>query len=262
MDGKWAIILCGGRGSRLGSITDTVPKPLVEVHGKPVLWYTFWTLYNHGFRNFILPLGYKGEVIESYMAEITKGLFCNIICVDTGEDTSIAGRILKIQDCIPQDQDFFLLNSDTIFEFDIDAMLELHQAENALVTLSSVEVISTWGLITIDGDTIRGFDRQRKVRHLVSDTLPGMYGLVNSGLAWLNKRALGYVDLEACGDFESALYTRIIDMGRAAHFPIKGEWFPIDTPKDLRTINLAEEDRHGTGDMAKSVHDKLANLIP
>jgi len=255
--GHWAVLLCGGRGSRMGDLTEAAPKPLVEVHGKPILWYSFWTLYDHGFRNFVLPLGYKGEMIADYFAEISAGLDCEVHCVDTGEDSPIAHRIHKVQDRIPEGQDFFLLNSDTIFEFDIEEMLAVHREKNALVTLSSVEVISTWGLITVDGDRIIGFDRQRKVRHLLSDDLPGKHGLVNSGLAWLSKDALREIDLLTCSDFESTLYPHLIEIGRAAHYQIHGEWFPIDTPKDVRTINLEESDRHGSGHMAKAVRDKL-----
>ncbi len=246
----------------MGALTEDRPKPMIEVHGKPILWYSFWTLYNHGFRHFILPIGYLGQEIEAYIAELTEELDCRIECVDTGETTPINLRIQMIRHLIPEGANFFLLNSDTIFDFDVEAMLEIHRAQNALVTLSSVEVVSTWGLITIDDDRVVGFDRQRKVRHLVSDDLPGKYGLVNSGLAWLNKAALNLVDLETCGDFETAIFQRAIDLGRAAHYEIHGDWFPVDTPKDLHVLNLMEEDRHRAGEIAKEVRDRLNDLAP
>ena len=90
--GRWAVLLCGGRGSRLGEATEAIPKPLVKVHGKPILWFSFWTLYDHGFRNFVLPLGYKGGMIEAYIREISREVDVNLQCVDTGLDTPIAGR--------------------------------------------------------------------------------------------------------------------------------------------------------------------------
>jgi len=258
VDGKWAVILCGGRGSRMGPVTDAIPKALAEVHGKPILWFIFWTLHNHGFRNFIFPLGYHGAQIESYMHSINDDSDCRITCIDTGEDTPIGLRIQQIREFIPDGEDFFLLNSDTIFDFDIEEMLNVHQESNSLLTLSSVEVVSIWGLIITDGDRLTGFDRQRKIRHLTSDDLPGKYGLINSGLAWLNKDALNEIDLNNCADFETELYKRIIEIGRASHYQIRGEWFPIDTPKDLNVINLTENDVHGRGHIAKAVHDKLA----
>lgn len=257
--GKFAVILCGGRGSRMGALTQATPKPLVEVHGKPILWYILHALHKYGFRTIILPLGYQGQMVEAYVREVCRTLGCQVLARDTGEDTSIAGRIKQIADLIPEDEDFFLLNSDTIFDFDIAAMHDLHKKSNALVTLSSVEVTSAWGLITMDGDRLAGFERERKVRRLVSDDHAGQYGLVNSGLAWLNKKALSHVDLDRCGDFESALYPFVIDLGRAAHFQIRGSWFAIDTPKDLHIINLEVEDRHRTGHSARAMRDKLLN---
>jgi glucose-1-phosphate cytidylyltransferase len=245
----------------MGDLTEKIPKPLVEVHDKPILWYSFWGLYSAGFRKFILPLGYKGEMIQSYITALTKGLECEVLCVDTGVDTSIAERIDNVQHLLDENEDFFLLNSDTLFDFNIEEMLAVHRREQALVTLSSVEVVSTWGLIILDDQgRLAAFDRQRKVRHLIPNDESGHRGLVNSGLAWLNQAALKEVDLKSGQDFESSLYTRVIEMGRAAHYQITGEWFPIDTPKDLRVINLAEEDRHGAGHKAKAIHSKYTDI--
>ena len=64
---SWAVMLCGGLGSRMGSLTSKTPKSLLMVSGKPIIWYSFWTLYKYGFRNFILPLGYLGNMIHEYM---------------------------------------------------------------------------------------------------------------------------------------------------------------------------------------------------
>ena len=257
---KWAVILCGGRGSRLGSLTDDRPKPLIEVHYKPIIWYTFWSLYRYGFRNFILPLGYKGEMIENYIGNASRDTGCNILCVDTGEDSSIASRIDQIAPFIPDHENFFILNSDTIFDFDIDGMYQLHKAEDALVTLSSVEVISTWGLILLKGDAVVGFDRERKVHRMTAVDASSLEGVVNSGLAWLNKDALAYVNLNTCDDFETSLYSKLIEIGRAAHFRLRGCWFPIDTPKDLQIVNLAVNDRHASGHQAKAVKEVLLSF--
>lgn len=250
---KLAIILCGGRGSRLGSITDNMPKPLVEVRGKPILWYTVMNLYHQGFRKFIFPLGYKGEMIRKY----TEGLLCDLYeypqrwFVDTGEDTPIASRIDQIKKHIPDHSDFFLVNGDTLFDFDIDEMYQKHKDENALVTLSSVEVVAPWGLIHVWDDRVTGFDRERKIRH-VGGGYRGSPGVINSGLAWINKDALGLIDLDDCGDFETSLYQAVIAEDRCSHYEIKGMWYPIDTQKDLENINREmgrEEDRFRVEDL-------------
>ena len=257
VQGKWAVVLCGGRGSRMGPLTEDRPKPLIEVHGKPILWYVFFSLYRHGIRNFVFPLGYKGTMIETYILEVSRNLGCNVICVDTGEDSSIAFRILQIAPLLPDHVDFLLLNSDTIFDFDVDDMYRTHKAANALVTLSSVEVVSSWGLILLRGDKLMGFDRERKVHRMISKESPSLEGVVNSGLAWLNKDAFGVIDLKTCGDFETSLYSKLIEMGRAVHYRLKGCWFPIDSPKDLHIVNLSVDDRYASGHAARAVKDRL-----
>jgi len=258
-ENKWVVILCGGRGSRMGAITEDLPKSLVEVQGKPILWYTLLTLYEQGFRNYILPLGYNGDMIKSYINRGFRNMDCDIQCIDTGESTSIAKRMLQISGMIPEKSDFFLINSDTFFKFDIGAMYDLHKRQNALLTLSSVEIVSAWGLILMHQGSLVGFDRERKVRHLVFEKDRTIEGHVYSGFAWINKAALRYADMETCGDFESSLYPKIINIGRAAHFEIEGVWFPIDTPKDLQLINMLIHDKHGIGHVVRDTKESLSS---
>jgi glucose-1-phosphate cytidylyltransferase len=253
---KWAVVLCGGRGSRMGTITDTIPKPLVEVHGKPIIWYSILKLHKHGFKNFIFPLGYKGEMIKEYLEKEFRGLDLLFLCRDTGEDTPPSQRIYQIKDMIPDHEDFFLLNSDTIFDFNISAMYAKHKRSNALLTLSSVQVVSTWGLIQMrqgfsGEDEIIGFDRERKIQHVSTDSDPNRYGLINSGLAFLNKDALDVVDLNSHINFENVLYQILITAGRAAHFELRGVWYPIDTQKDLDIVNMLTQDAGHSAQMVK-----------
>jgi glucose-1-phosphate cytidylyltransferase len=247
-DSKWVVMLCGGLGSRMGSLTEDCPKPMLLVRGKPIIWYSFWSLYNKGFRNFILPIGFLGHVIRNYVTEITKDLDCNISFVETGRDACIASRIQQILHLIPENKDFFLINSDTLFAFDIDGMLKHHVAKNALVTLSSVEIISPWGVLTVCGDDIIDFDRDRKIQRLVSSQVTNGYGVVNSGLAWINKSALHFIDFENILDFETDLFRAVIAEKKMSHFALDGIWVPIDTPKDLEAINYIQssDEKHDT----------------
>ena len=202
---KWAVMLCGGFGSRMGSLTEEVPKPLLIIHERPIIWYSFWTLYKNGFRNFILPLGYLGHMVEEYITEISKDVECNIHFIDTGIETSIAERIKKVSYLIPKDESFFLLNTDTVFDFDVNS-------------------------------------KDRKVQRFMSSHLNDGYGVVHSGLAWIQKSALDYIDFENIGDdFETALFGSAIREQRMAHFPLEGIWVPIDTPKDLAAMNYRLE---------------------
>lgn len=212
-------------------------------------------LYKHGFRNIILPVGYRGDMIRAYVQDHELSRHnVQFHCVETGLDTSIAGRIQQVRHLIPEHGDFFLINSDTIFDFDVGRMHRLHKEKGALVTLSSVEVVPSWGIILVDGEELVGFDRKRRV-HQFQYAGTGATGVVNSGLAWLNKDALDTVELESVVEFETELYQHVISLGKAAHFRLEGIWFPIDTPKDLNVINMG---KGGSGGLAQSVRDEFA----
>jgi len=254
---KVAVILCGGPGSRMGSLVSDAPKTLLKVHGKPILWYIFWSLYKCGFRKIVLPLGYEGAQIEDYIEGLSSNTDCEILAVKTGMDTTIAQRIDLISNIIHDDSDFFLLNSDTIFDFDIEKMYQMHTSTNSLVTLSSVEVASPWGIMSVKDEELVGFARARRVSKLISGEAKEGYGLVNSGLAWINKSSLELIELDDCPDFETTLYQKVIDIKRASYFQITGLWVPFDTPKDLNTINLTIEDEPTHSVVARDVLRKL-----
>ena len=255
---KCALMLCGGLGSRMGSLTENTPKPLLLIHEKPIIWYSFWSLYKNGFRNFILPLGYLGNNIKKYINEISRDVECTIHFVDTGLDTSIANRIKQVSHLIPEGESFFLLNTDTVFDFDINSMYKHHIVREDLVTVSTVEVTTPWGMLTVVGDKIIDFDKDRKVQRFMSSHLKDGYGVVHSGLAWIKKSALDYIDFENMGDdFETDLFGEVIRKQRISHFALEGIWVPIDTPKDLEAMNYRLE----FGDYSNSsIKDMNSNI--
>ena len=234
----WVIVLCGGRGSRLGSVTESIPKSLVLIHDKPIIWYTFLTLYKDGFRKFVFPLGYRGSMIEEFISKEFYSLDCKIRFIDTGEDTPISQRLHKVSNQIADEDDFFLINGDTFFDFDILGMYHFHRRKNALATLSSVKIISDYGILIEEGGQLKNFSREEEVSHFTLNRKKNARGYVNSGFVWLNKDALKLIDLENCKNFEQELFQKVIKMGRAAHFKIDGNWFSVDTKK-ATTANAA-----------------------
>ena len=256
----WAVVLCGGFGSRMGALTNDIPKPLIQIHEKPILWYILMTLRKYNVKNLIFPLGYKGDMLKDYIMTNFGSSDFNLHCVDTGVDSSIAHRISKISGIIPENADFLLLNSDTIFDFDLDAMLKLHKSSNALITLSSIEIISSWGLIhKRKDDTLSGFSRERKAHYLASNDDPDQRGYIYSGIGFMNKNALQHVDLENCNDFEQDLFSNIIKIGRASLYEIEGSWFAIDTAKDLQIINQLTGDKNNRGQKVHAIKEKLSD---
>jgi glucose-1-phosphate cytidylyltransferase len=260
LENQWVIVLCGGRGSRLGTVTESIPKSLALVHDKPIIWFAFLTLYDAGFRKFIFPLGYRGSMIEEFLSKKLGGLDCEMRFIDTGEDTPISKRLHNVSDQISEGDDFFLINGDTFFNFDILEMFHLHRRESALATLSTVEIISEYGILVEEDGQLKDFSREEKVSYLSLKRKSNARGHVNSGFVWLNKDALKLIDLENCENFEHELFPKIIKMGRAVHFKIEGSWFSVDTNKDLNIINMREGNQKELGEMVKKTKENFLKI--
>ncbi len=237
MKEKIAVVLCGGKGSRMGGLTKNLPKPLLKIHGKPIIWYSIKMLNLYGFNKIIFPLGYKGEKIKKYLNKEFFKQKKNFHFVDTGINSSISKRIYMIKDIIPENTNFFMINSDTLFNFNIDKMFKDHVNNSNWLTLSSVDLSVKWGLIIFDGKKLVDFDRKRTISNLRIKGNIKKFAKVNSGLAIINKNALKYFNKnDYC--FESSLYKKMIKMKKAKNFNLKGMWYPIDTEKDLQTVNI------------------------
>lgn len=242
MKERTAVILCGGRGKRLGAIGDQLPKTLVNVHGKPILWYIFMQLYAAGFRHFILPIGYRGHLVQGFIDNSFSDIDMQIDAVPTGEDTEVGLRIDRIRHLLPDDS-FLLVNGDTLFDFDVAKVADQHDASGMAVTLTSCEVVSQFGLLVFQDDKVTGFARDSIVQSLQVAAHPGGSALqarVNAGIALIRKSALDVVDLSKTHNFEIELYQALIARGQARHHTIDGFWFAIDTPKDLDIANSTQ----------------------
>jgi len=228
-----AIILCGGRGSRMGD--SNRPKALIPVHGRPIIWYIIRRLHMAGFRHFVLPAGFLGQDIRDHVETEYGDLNCDIHCLDTGEDTPIAGRIEQVRHLLPDGSAFFLTNGDALFDFDIEGMVANHSESKSSATFAVVETLSKFGLLVVDDGEVVDFERDSHVSHYtVRRGERVMDGHVYSGMAILNETALNMVDLKTCENFEKALYPKLIGETETDVFTLDGFWHAIDTPKDLQ----------------------------
>jgi glucose-1-phosphate cytidylyltransferase len=234
-----AIILCGGKGRRLGSMGERIPKPLAPVQGHPILWFSILRLHKEGYRHFILPLGFLGHEIRRFVEEQLCGLDAEIECIDTGEDSPVGKRLSLVRHAVRGDN-VLLVNGDTLFDFDITDMVEQHQARGASLTLSSCQILSQYGLIIVNetGEVI-DFARDSKIcEFVVSDKIKGqLVGFVNAGIAMLRREALDLPGIEISPDFEKYLYPHFARKGDVCHHEINGFWYAIDTLKDLEIAN-------------------------
>ena len=259
MQGRSAVILCGGRGKRLGTIGDELPKALVEVNGKPILWYIFIKLYLEGFRHFILPLGYRGHLIQNFIDRSLTELDVRIDAIPTGENIEVGLRLERVRHLLP-DGSFLLINGDTLFDFNVARVAEEHDASGMDATLTSCSVISQFGLVIVEGEKVTNFTRDSQVKsyqvvdrhdHRVRDAF------VNSGIAFLRTSALDAIDLGKSPNFEAELYPSLIARGTVRHYAIDGYWFAVDTPKDVEIANAGDgDDPRSAG--AATLHTKLS----
>ena len=121
-----AIVLCGGKGSRISEITKIIPKSLIKINKKPIIWFVISYLINSGIKKIILPLGYKGNQIRNYIKKEFQHHLEKIDLIDTGRDTEIFERIYKVKNLLSGYDNFLILNSDTVFDLNLhgDLLLE------------------------------------------------------------------------------------------------------------------------------------------
>ncbi len=170
------VILAGGYGSRLAEETEIRPKPLVEIGGHPILWHIMKIYAHYGFNDFVIALGYKGELIKKYMVErasLSGNLKVDfstgqvkalteirdnwrVELIDTGQDTLTGGRIKRVAPAIGN-QPFFLTWGDGVADIDIGALLKFHRAHGRLATVTAVHPPARYGSLDMDGDRVTAF---------------------------------------------------------------------------------------------------------
>ena len=149
-----AIVLCGGKGTRLGALGKKIPKAMIKIQGKEIIWYIIKILKRNRFNQIIMPLGYKGNMIRK-LAKKYKSLFSVVDLINTGENSNIGKRISLVGDRI-KSNNFLLLNGDAIFNFNI---FKKHQQRKKDITFISGENIYPYGTIGIRKGKVIDFNR-------------------------------------------------------------------------------------------------------
>jgi glucose-1-phosphate cytidylyltransferase len=218
------VILCGGRGTRLREHTETIPKPLVEIGGRPILWHVIRIYAEQGFRRFVLCTGHRGELIQDFVAanELPGGL--EIECVDTGEDTPTGGRIAKIGERLGTRR-FCATYADGVADIDLDALTRFHEQQGRLATMTVVQPELQFGIARLNGDgRVEGFTEK-----------PRFEGWINGGFFVLEPGVLDY--LEADSVLERKPLERLAAVGELSGFRHSGFWDCMDTYKDAVLLN-------------------------
>jgi glucose-1-phosphate cytidylyltransferase len=219
------VILCGGRGTRLQEHTQAIPKPLVEIGGMPIVWHVIQLYAVQGFRRFVLATGYRGELIERFVAAHAWPAGVSVECVDTGLRTQTGGRIKLLERRLAGEQRFCVTYSDGLADVDLDALLAFHTAHGALASMTVVRPRLQFGVTDIDADgRVRGFREKPTSEHWI-----------NGGFLCFSAGALEHVDGD--GALERGPLEGLAAAGELRGYRHEGFWECMDTYKDAVALN-------------------------
>ena len=239
------VILAGGFGTRLAERTDEMPKPMVEVGGRPILWHIL-KIYGHfGFNDFLIACGYRGDQIKRFFLDYrqqTSDLVIDYVhdrvdrltpaaepwrvaLIDTGDETATGGRIKRLAEHVG-DRTFLMTYGDGLADIDIHQLLAFHRNHGRLATLTVVKTPSPFGRPTLDGDRVTAFAEK--------PLAPNQW--ISGGFFVLEPEVLSYIDDDATS-FEIHSLPRLAADDQLMAYRHEGFWHPMDTLRDVRTLN-------------------------
>jgi len=234
------VILAGGFGTRLSEYTKSIPKPMVAVGGKPILWHIMSTYAKFGYKDFYIALGYKAEVIKEYflnyqtlnsdfiidlsnskiVAHQQDKIDWKVALVDTGLNSMTGGRVKRIQDFIG-DEPFLLTYGDGVADIDINALVKFHKNHGKMVTVSAVHPSARFGELDINNDVVTSFKEKPQTTQ----------GWINGGYFVVNP---DFFDLIEGDDsiLEKEPLEQAAQMGELMAYQHDGFWQCMDTKRD------------------------------
>ena len=240
-----AVILAGGLGTRIAEESDSKPKPMIEIGGKPLLWHIMKIYAHHGINDFVVCLGYKGYMIKEFffnyyrhLSDISIDLGTGehrilssqaenwrITLVDTGADTMTGGRLKRVAPHLGNET-FCMTYGDGVADIDITRELAFHKSHEKLATVGAVQPPGRFGVLSINDDRQVGSFQEKP-----SDEV----GWINGGFFVLEPRAIDYIDGDATSWEREPLANLAAD-GQLAAFQHSGFWQPCDTLRDKREL--------------------------
>jgi glucose-1-phosphate cytidylyltransferase len=239
-----AVILAGGTGSRIAEDSETRPKPMIEIGGRPILWHIMKIYSSYGINEFLICLGYKGYFIKEYFrnymihsADVTFDFVHDtttmhaaraepwkVTLIDTGLDTMTGGRLKRIGAYL-DDEPFCLTYGDGVADVAIDRLVAFHVSHGRAATVTAVRPPGRFGTLDIRGNGVSDFREKA-----ASDS-----GFINGGFFVLSPKALDYVEDDATV-WEQEPMQELARDGELMAFPHPGFWQPMDTLRDKRHL--------------------------
>jgi glucose-1-phosphate cytidylyltransferase len=240
------VILAGGFGTRISEESHLIPKPMIEIDGKPILWHIMKYYSSFGYNDFIICGGYKQFIIKEYfanyylhMSDVTfdftaknKMVVHNnnaepwkVTLVDTGLNTMTGGRIKRVKEYI-EDEPFMLTYGDGVSDIDINELVEFHQSNGKIATISAIQPGGRFGMLDIDdNDNIKSFKEKSKEDG----------GWINGGFMVLNPEIIDYIEDDDTV-FEREPLETLINEGQLNAFKHNGFWQCMDTLRDKELL--------------------------
>jgi glucose-1-phosphate cytidylyltransferase len=231
------VILCGGRGLRMGVGQEMVPKPLVEIGGKPILWHVLALYARQGFDSFILCLGWEGDQIRREISALPglrvcarprecepgDGEWC-VTFADTGEETPTGGRVAQVASLV-EGGTFCLTYADGLADIDLNALVDFHHRHGRAATMTVVRPLNPWGVVELDGEgQVTAFHEK-----------PRLETWVNGGFFVMDPRALDAIGPDDV--LERAPLESLARRGELRAYRHEGFWDCMDTYKDTLQLN-------------------------
>jgi glucose-1-phosphate cytidylyltransferase len=217
-------ILCGGRGTRLQEHTQSIPKPLVEIGGRPIVWHVIQIYIAQGFDRFLLLTGYRGDQIEDFVRAQNWLPGVQVKCLDTGQDTPTGGRLHRAA-AVLGDDTFCATYADGVADIDLNALLAYHADHDGAATMTVVRPRLQFGVAQLNGaGVVRGFEEKPRSEHWV-----------NGGFFCFDPRSLAV--FEADSVLEREPLERLAASGDLRAYRHEGFWDCLDTYKDSVELN-------------------------
>ncbi|MCX7734995.1 MAG: glucose-1-phosphate cytidylyltransferase [bacterium] len=238
------VILAGGFGTRLAEETDRIPKPMVEIGGRPILWHIMKHYAHYGFKEFFIALGYKGEVIKRYFLEyyrmntdITINLATGDVMtqgtrkddwivhlIDTGLNTLTGGRVKRLEKWL-KGETFMITYGDGVSDINLQELLKFHRSHGKIGTVTAVRPPARFGGIIFNGDMVYKFTEKPQIGE----------GWINGGFMVFEPRVFDYIQGDNTS-LEADVLESLADDGELAAFKHEGFWQCMDTLRDVRLL--------------------------
>ena len=216
------VILAGGFGTRLSEHTKSIPKPMIDINGKPMIYYILKFYAKHGFKDFYIALGYKGQVIKNFFKKNSYGW--NIHLIETGKKTMTGGRLKRLAKHL-RNETFMMTYGDGLSNVNLKKLLKFHKNNKKLVTLTAVRPPARFGALKFKGHFVRYFKEKSKVDE----------GWINGGFFVIEPKFLNFIKKD-----DTYLEKEPLELAskkkQLVAYKHGGFWQCVDTKRDLDKI--------------------------